>query len=105
MTLSQRILESLVGVEPTLKAELEVGLEAMAVITAANLTGTELFAMQDALVEYAETWAVIGRVKNPAYASFEASMGDAADKHLESVIAEPVVAEIVSDYDDSLFDD
>jgi len=69
MTLSQRITAALLDVDPTLKAELEVGLEAMAVITAANLSGTELVAMEDTLVEYTETWAVIGRALNPAFAA------------------------------------
>ena len=41
----------------------------MAVITAANLSGTELVAMEDTLVEYTETWAVIGRALNPAFAA------------------------------------
>lgn len=94
MTLSERIVAALTDVDPTLKAELEVGLEAMAVITNANLAGTELVAMEDSLIEYTELWATIGRALNPAFAG--AAIGQLADAE-EVVIseqdAEPVVEE------------
>ena len=103
MTLSQRIVAALLDVDPTLKAELEVGLEAMAVITTANLSGTELVAMEDLLVEYTEQWAVIGRALNPAFAGVEA--GTVESTASRQLAEEPNSMQLDEDGDDLFIDE